>query len=74
MIDSPERTEKRFPNDKKYIEIAANAIATKLDQLGAKKDDLALCSGACGGDLLFADACLERDLNLEIRIPFAAVV
>jgi tetratricopeptide (TPR) repeat protein len=70
MIDSPERTEKRFPNDKKYIEIAANAIATKLDQLGAKKDDLALCSGACGGDLLFAEACLERDLNLELRIPF----
>ena len=70
MIDSPERTEKRFPNDKKYIDIAANAIATKLDQLDAKKDDLALCGGACGGDLLFAESCLERNLNLEIRIPF----
>ena len=28
------------------------------------------CSGACGGDLLFAEACLKRGLHLEIRIPF----
>lgn len=70
MVDSPDRTEKRFPNDKKYIDIAANAIAAKLDELGANKDDLALCGGACGGDLLFAEACLERNLHLEIRIPF----
>ena len=27
MIDTPDRTEQRFPNDKKYIDIAANAIA-----------------------------------------------
>lgn len=66
----PNRKERRFPNDKKYIDIAANVIALKLDELGAKKDDLALCGGACGGDLLFAEACLDRGLNLEIRIPF----
>ncbi len=70
MIDAPGRTEQRFPNDKKYIDIAANAIAAKLEALGANKDDLALCGGACGGDLLFAEACLERDLHLEVRIPF----
>ena len=70
MIDAPARTEQRFPNDKKYIDIASNAIGAKLDELGASKDDLALCGGACGGDLLFAEACLERDLYLEIRIPF----
>ena len=70
MIDTPERTEQRFPNDKKYIDIAANAIAAKLDELGSNKNDLALCGGACGGDLLFADSCLERGLRLEIRIPF----
>ena len=70
MVDSPDRTEKRFPNDKKYIDSAANAIAAKLDELGVSKYDLALCGGACGGDLLFAESCLERDLHLEIRIPF----
>ena len=70
MIDMPNRKEPRFPNDKKYIDIAARAISLKLDELGAKKDDLALCGGACGGDLLFAEACLERGLHLEIHIPF----
>lgn len=70
MVDSPDRTEQRFPNEKKYIDSAANAIAAKLDELGANKYDLALCGGACGGDLLFAESCLERDLHLEIRIPF----
>ena len=61
MVDSPDRTEKRFPNDKKYIDSAANAIAAKLDELGVSKYDSALCGGACGGDLLFAESCLERD-------------
>jgi tetratricopeptide (TPR) repeat protein len=70
MIDAPGRTNPRFPNEQKYIDIAANAIAAKLDALGASKEDIALCGGACGGDLLFAESCLERGLHLEIRIPF----
>ena len=37
MIDAPGRTDPRFPNDKKYIDIAANVIAAKLDELGAGK-------------------------------------
>jgi tetratricopeptide (TPR) repeat protein len=68
MIDSPGRKEARFPADKEKI--AEEAIAKKLDELGAGKEDLALCGGACGGDLLFAEACLNRGLRLEIRIPF----
>jgi tetratricopeptide (TPR) repeat protein len=68
MIDAPDRSEPRFPADKEQI--AAAAIAAKLDKLGAGAEDLALCGGACGGDLLFAEACLERGLRLELRIPF----
>jgi hypothetical protein len=68
MIDEPDRAEPRFPADKESI--AAEAIAAKLDELGAGKEDLALCGGACGGDLLFAEACLQRDVRLELRIPF----
>jgi tetratricopeptide (TPR) repeat protein len=68
MIDAPGRKEPRFPPNKK--DVAAQAIAAKLDELGARKDDLALCGGACGGDLLFAEACLQRGLQLEVRIPF----
>ncbi len=67
MIDLLDRAEPRFPADKEGI--AAKAIAAKLDELGAGKEDLALCGGACGGDLLFAEACLQRDVRLELRIP-----
>ena len=57
MIDAPGRCRPRFPPDKEKI--AAQAIAKKLDELGAGPGDLALCGGACGGDLLFAEACLN---------------
>ena len=68
MIDAPDRKDPRFPADKEPI--AAKAVADKLDALGAGPEDLALCGGACGGDLLFAEACLARGLKLELRIPF----
>ena len=68
MIDAPGRKERRFPPDKETK--AAEAIARKLDEIGAGRKDLALCSGACGGDILFAEACNKLGLCLEIRIPF----
>ena len=68
MIDAPDRKEPRFPPDKEPI--AAKAIADRLDALGAGAEDLAICGGACGGDLLFAEACLARGLKLEVRISF----
>ena len=68
MIDAPDRKEARFPPDKEGI--AAEAIARKLDEIGAGQKDLALCGGACGGDILFAEACNNLGLRLEIRIPF----
>lgn len=68
MIDAPGRAVPRFPPEMENV--AAEAIAAKLDELGAGKEDLALCSGACGGDLLFDEACLQRGLHLELRIPF----
>jgi tetratricopeptide (TPR) repeat protein len=68
MIDAVDRAEPRFPADKENI--AAAAIAAKLDELGAGPEDLALCGGACGGDLLFAEACLARGLKLELRVAF----
>ena len=70
MIDMPGRKDPRFPNDKKYVDIVTNAISSKLDELGASTGDLALCGGACGGDLLFVKECLVRGLQLEIRLPF----
>lgn len=68
MIDAPDRPTPRFPADKEAI--AAKAIAEKLDEIGAGAEDLAICGGACGSDLLFAEACLQRNLRVEVRIPF----
>ena len=68
MIDAPDRPEPRFPADKEKI--AAAAIAAALEKLNAGADDVALCGGACGGDLLFAEAALERRLKLELRLAF----
>ncbi|QNT71028.1 tetratricopeptide repeat protein [Defluviicoccus vanus] len=74
MIDNPkERGEgegkkpARFPATK--VAAAAAAIAAHLDSIKAGPGDLALCGGACGGDLLFAEACLQRGMALEMRLP-----
>jgi hypothetical protein len=68
MIDSPDREKPRFPANKESI--AANAIASVLEQIDAGADDLCICGGACGGDLLFAEAALARGALLELYIPF----
>jgi len=68
MIDAPGRAEPRFPPDKE--DIAADAVAATLNALGTDVRDLAICGGACGGDLLFAEACLARGAKLELYIPF----
>jgi hypothetical protein len=68
MIDAPGRKEMRFPPDKEPI--AADAIAGTLARIDTGPGDLAICSGACGGDLLFAEAALARGLRLELYIPF----
>jgi hypothetical protein len=68
MIDQPGRAKPRFPPDKEPL--AANAIAAVLADLSLGPDDLAICGGACGGDLLFAEAALARSARLELYIPF----
>jgi hypothetical protein len=68
MIDSPERKDARFPPDKEPV--AADAIAKTLVRVDAGPSDLAICGGACGGDLVFAESCLARGAKLELYIPF----
>jgi tetratricopeptide (TPR) repeat protein len=67
MIDKPDREPPRFPADKEGV--AAAAIADKLEALDAGPDDLAVCGGACGGDILFAEECLRRKMRLQVCIP-----
>jgi hypothetical protein len=68
MIDAPGREKPRLPPDKEPI--AARAIAEALADLEVGSPDLAICGGACGGDLLFAEAALSRGSRLELYIPF----
>ena len=71
MVDRPERAVPRFPNDAQHIDIARAAIARQLDALEIGADSLAICGGACGGDLLFADVALQRGARLQMHLPFA---
>lgn len=68
MIDAPGRKPPRFPPEKEAI--AARKIAAALDQFGAGTDDIALTQGACGGDLLFTEACLQRSVKVYWLQPF----
>ncbi len=68
MIDAPGRSTPRFPPEKEPI--AAQRVCEALDQLGAGPDDLALTQGACGGDLLFTEACLQRGVKVNWLQPF----
>lgn len=68
MIDAPGRATPRFPPAKEPL--AAAAIAATLDRLAAGAPDVAICGGACGGDLLFAEAALARGARLELYLPF----
>ncbi|MGZ8518754.1 MAG: hypothetical protein ACXWX7_01135 [Candidatus Binatia bacterium] len=71
-IDAADRSPARFPADKEPL--AAAAIEKLLDELGAGAADVAISSGACGGDLLFAEACWQRRLRVEIYLPFVEEV
>src|SRR5262245_55320417 len=68
MIDAPGRSDERFPAEQEPV--AAKAIGDTLDWIGAGPNDLAICGGACGGDLLFAEAALSRSVKLEFYLPF----
>jgi hypothetical protein len=68
MIDAAGRKQPRFPADKELI--ARDAIVDTLTQSGIGAGDLAICGGACGGDLIFAEACLARGTGLELYLPF----
>ncbi len=68
MIDAPTRPTPRFPASKESA--AAQKIAGALQKLNAGPEDLALIQGACGGDLLFTEACQQREVKVQWLQPF----
>jgi hypothetical protein len=69
MIDHPNRTKPRFPAAMKAE--AAQRIEHSLDRLQANSNCIAISPGiACGGDILFLEACLKRNMRAEVYLPF----
>jgi hypothetical protein len=68
LIDAPGRSSPRFPAAAEPA--AAAAIASALARI-ARPGDFALCGGACGGDLLFAEAALREGLEVQVHLPLA---
>ncbi len=69
MIDQPGRADPRFPP---AMEAEAHQkTETALDNLNAAPGDLAITAGvACGGDILFIESCLQRNMQVDIYLPY----
>ena len=68
MVDAPGRTSPRFPAT--IVPQVSRALTEEVDDLRAGAGDTALCSGACGGDLLFGEAVLAKGVALRMYLPF----
>ncbi|MBC8119633.1 MAG: hypothetical protein H7X75_08680 [Burkholderiaceae bacterium] len=67
MIDRLGRDVPRFPPACESL--VAQELRKRLDALGAGPGDLAITQGACGADLLFAEAMLDRGAALHLHLP-----
>ena len=68
MVDAPGREKPRFPPT---LEPAVEqAIRAEVDGLAAGPGDVAISSAACGSDILFAEAVVNRGVPLRIYLPF----
>ena len=66
MIDAPDRKTPRFPATK--AEAVRAEIAQRLAQWDIGAGDLAVCGGACGADILFAEECLKRGAQIRLLL------
>jgi hypothetical protein len=67
MVDAPGRETPRFPP---ALEPAVSrAIRAEVDRLAAGPGDVAISSAACGGDILFAEAVLDRGASARTYLP-----
>ena len=65
MIDRPDRTGPRFPS--RFEQAVATKIRDTLDQLDA---GFGFASAACGSDILFLEAMLDRGGQVSIVLPY----
>jgi len=70
MIDAPDRPAPRFPAFKADAVRAEIARQLALWEIG--ESDLAICGGASGGDILFAEECARRGARLRLFLAQGA--
>lgn len=70
MIDRPDRKTPRFPPSKELpVQIT---IAEAIQKIKSRFPEIeGIAGGACGGDILFHEACLHHQLVTEMVIPLA---
>lgn len=68
LADAPDRPAPRLPESS--LETALQRIGQTLDALAAGSADLGYTQGACGGDLLFTQACQQRGIPVQWLQPF----
>jgi hypothetical protein len=64
MIDSNDRKNPRFPES--TVTVVETLIAQQLVDWQFGPGDLAICGGACGADLIFADASHRRGIQVKM--------
>ena len=65
MVDAPDRQIPRFPP--RFVEAVAEQIRITL---GACDAQIGISSAACGSDLLFIEAMLQRDAEIQVVLPW----
>ncbi|HEY9619118.1 MAG TPA: tetratricopeptide repeat-containing protein, partial [Crinalium sp.] len=69
MIDQPDRPKPRLPAAMEAEVV--QSIEKTLEKLEANSNCIAITPGlACGGDILFVEACLHYNMRIEIYLPF----
>jgi hypothetical protein len=74
MIDGPDRTlTPRFPaaNEQR---VKADITAQLVEELAQREQLQGIASGACGGDILFLEACLELGIPATLYLPMTPAV
>ncbi len=65
MIDAPGRPTPRFP-----AALVPGVTAALREYVASLREPIVFTSAACGADLLFIEAALERDAEVNVVLPF----
>lgn len=70
MLDAPDRPHPRFPREREPA-VAREVLAVLVEE-GVGPGDLVLTSGACGADMLIAEAGLGLGAHVRLLLPLPA--